>query len=136
MENETVDNSIDFTPLIEEIQILNQGIVSNGERLDQISEYLILKDKEEKKEKQAAEKQAAEENEAAEKQAAEENEVAEKQAAETREAQQQTQETYTELLTDIKEEQQLTNQMFAGQFLLFGIITGILLFKILWDKLT
>ena len=125
MENETVDNSIDFTPLIKEIQILNQGIVSNGERLDQITEYLILKDKEEKKEKQAAEKQAAEENEAAE-----------KQAAESREAQQQTEETYTELLTEIKQEQQLTNQMFAGQFLLFGIITGILLFKILWDKLT
>ena len=125
MENETIDNSIDFTPLIEEIQILNQGIVSNGERLDQINEYLILKDKEEKKEKQAAEEQAAEENEAAE-----------KQAAETREAQQQTEETYMELLTEIKEEQQLTNQMFAGQFLLFGIITGILLFKILWDKLT
>ena len=60
MENETIDNSIDFTTLIEEIQILNQGIVSNGERLDQINEYLILKDKEEKKEKQAAEKQAAE----------------------------------------------------------------------------
>ena len=136
MENETIDNSIDFTPLIEEIQILNQGIVSNGERLDQINEYLILKDKEEKKEKQAAEEQAAEENEAAEKQAAEENEAAEKQAAETREAQQQTEETYMELLTEIKEEQQLTNQMFAGQFLLFGIITGILLFKILWDKLT
>ena len=125
MENETVDNSIDFTPLIKEIQILNQGIVSNGERLDQINEYLILKDKEEKKEKQAAEKKAAEDNEAAE-----------KQAAETREAQQQTEETYTELLTEIKQEQQLTNQMFAGQFLLFGIITGILLFKILWDKLT
>ena len=136
MENETIDNSIDFTPLIEEIQILNQGIVSNGERLDQINEYLILKDKEEKKEKQAAEEQAAEENEAAEKQAAEENEAAEKQAAETREAQQQTEETYMELLTEIMEEQQLTNQMFAGQFLLFGIITGILLFKILWDKLT
>ena len=136
MENETVDNSIDFTPLIKEIQILNQGIVSNGERLDQITEYLILKDKEEKKEKQAAEMQAAEEKQAAEKQAAEENEAAEKQAAENREAQQQTEETYTELLTEIKQEQQLTNQMFAGQFLLFGIITGILLFKILWDKLT
>ena len=65
MENETVDNSIDFTPLIEEIQILNQGILSNGERLDQINEYLILKDKEEKKEKQAAENQAAEDKEAA-----------------------------------------------------------------------
>ena len=118
MINETVDNNIDLTPLLKEIQILNEGVVSNGERLDQINEYLILKDKQdqEKTEKNA---ETEETTRSAELQASEEQN-----------------DQFEELLIDIRLEQQLTNQLLAGSFLFYGIIAGILLFKILWDKLT
>ena len=48
MENENTGNNFDITPIVEELQILNKGVVSNGEKLDSITEYLIAKDKEEK----------------------------------------------------------------------------------------
>ena len=50
MDNETASNNIDFTPVIKELQILNQGVNYNGKRLDQINEYLLLKEKQENEE--------------------------------------------------------------------------------------
>ena len=118
MENETVNYNIDLDPLLKEMQTLNEGVVSNGERLDQINEYLILKDK---KESEDSEVKAETE------QTTRDAEI---------EASEQQNEQFEELLIDIRLEQQLTNQLITGSFLFYGVIAGILLFKILWDKLT
>ena len=43
-------------------------------------------------------------------------------------------ETYTELLTDIRDEINLSNQLMSGQNLFFGIICGLLIVKIFIDR--
>lgn len=121
--NEMADNSIDFTPVIEELQALNKGIVSSNEKLDSISAYLISKDM------QQTEKDSAEYNAKLEQDQA--TREAQKQAEEQRSEEA---ETYTELLTDIRDDIRLQNQMFAGQILFIGIITGVLLAKIFFDR--
>ena len=123
MENEAINYTIDFDPLLEELQILNEGTVSNGEKLDQINEYLIAKDKLEKEEKEAAEKKSAEDNE---KQEALDQE---KSAAD----QQQT-ETYTELLTDIRDQVSINNYLLSGEIYFSGVIFGTLLLSVLWNR--
>ena len=109
--NEDNSSNTDFTPVIEEMQILCESIDSNSERLDKLTEYLIVKDKKEDKTEELTK--------------SEREEVTDEQA-----------QTYEELLTDIRLEQQLTNQLLSGSFIFYGIIAGIILFKILWDKLT
>ena len=42
--NETSNNNLDFASVIEELQTLNEGTVSNGEKLDQVIDYLIAQD--------------------------------------------------------------------------------------------
>ena len=116
MENETNNNSIDFTPLLEEIQILNQGIVSNGEKLDEITEFLITEKKIEQEEKE--EKEKAEQIEIQQK--------SERSAEET--------ETYTELLEDIRDQSALTNNLMAGQIFFMGVLFGIILLNVLWNR--
>lgn len=123
MENEVPNNNADYSALLKEIQILNEGVVSNGERLTEISEFLIAKDKAENLEKEENLKKQEEEklkNEEVEK----ENQV--KASEET--------DTYTELLTDVRDQMVLTNNILSGQVFFMGVIFGILLLKILWDR--
>lgn len=117
-------NDEQYTELNESIDRLNNTTQDNNNAVNDLREYLEEKDNKEQEEKQEKEEQQEQEQE--------------QQTQEQQEQEQQTQEqqeTYTELLTDIKSEIQLSNQMFAGQFMMMGIITGIILFKILWDKL-
>ena len=116
MENETTNNNVDLNPLLEEIQVLNQGIVFNGEKLDQLTEFLITKDKIEQEEKE--EKEKAEQIELQQK--------SDRSAEET--------ETYTELLEDIRDQSALTNNIMAGQIFFMGVLFGIILLNVLWNR--
>lgn len=116
MENETVNYNIDFTPLLEEIQVLNEGVISNGERLDEISEFLITRDKEEKEEKEEQLKKDQETEQEENIRSSEETE------------------TYTEILSDIRDQSVLTNNIMAGQIFFMGVIFGILFLNVLWNR--
>ena len=130
MDNETTNNNIDLTPLVEGLQTLNQGTSSNGEKLDQIMEYLITKDKLEQEEKEKAAKEQEEKEKAAK-----EQEEKDQQEAETKSAQeQQEQETFEEVVTDIRDQVVLTNNLLAGQIFFMGVVFGVLMLKILWDR--
>ena len=122
--------------LLQALNDLNQTSVATNNSIKELTEYFIIKDKQEKQKEDTLNKQAEQaEKEEAEIQEQKEQEEASAQAEQSARADAQTEEFET-LLADIRAEQQLTNQLLSGQFLFFGIICGILLFKILWDKLT
>ena len=110
--------------IIDILNDINDNTVSTYNAINDVQEYLIIQDKKlkEKEEKQEEIEAEKSETEALTKQ--EQSANAEEQA-----------ETYETLLMDIRAEQQLTNQLISGSILFLGIIAGILLFKILWDKL-
>lgn len=121
--NENTGNNSDTATIIKELQILNQGTVSNGEKLDQVIEYLITKEeKEEETKKQEEEKK----------------ETAQQEEQKTAEEKEQTateqNETYTELLTDIRDQSVLTNDLLTGQIFFMGVIFGIILLNVLWNR--
>lgn len=122
--------------LLQALNDLNHTSVATNNSIKELTEYLIIKDKQEKQKEDTLNKQAEQaEKEEAEIQEQKEQKEASAQAEQSARADSQTEE-YETLLSDIRAEQQLTNQLLSGQFLFFGIICGILLFKILWDKLT
>lgn len=119
--NEELNNQI-----LESLERINQNTVKTNNAIDDLQEYLILQDqKKEEKEKETEEKSSDSDDQDKQE---ETEEVAESSSA--------TSEDTYEVLVQIRDEQRLTNQMFAGSFLISGIICGVLLFKILWDKLT
>lgn len=127
---EDTNNNIDSSAIFGELQTLNQGISSINKQTEELVLYLVNKDKEAEAEKKEAEKLAKKTAEADAEQAEAD---AEAQEAKDQQAQEQT-ETYTELLTDIRDGIELENQMFAGQILFMGIICGVLLAKIFFDR--
>lgn len=124
MNDESTNNNTDLTALIQEIQILNESTVSNGERLDEITEYLITQDKLQSK-KESDLKKAQEEQSEKDIKANEEKE----------QAQQEQTETYTELLQNVSNQLEVQNALLSGQNFMSGIICGVLLFTILWNKI-
>ena len=119
MDNENSSNNTDFTPVIKELQNLNNNTDANGKKLDQIIDYMLAKDIQEKSDKEQAEKVAAD------------NEV----KAQEEQAVQDTQtETYTELLTDIRDQSVLTNYLLSGQVFFMGVLFGVLLLNVLWNR--
>ena len=130
MENENTNNNIDLTPIVEGLQTLNQGTNSNGEKLDEIMEYLITKDKLEQEEKEKAAKEQEEKEKAAKDQ-----EEKDQQEAEIKSAQEeQDQETFEEVITNIRDQVVLTNNLLSGQIFFMGVVFGVLMLKILWDR--
>lgn len=122
--------------LLNALNLLNENSVATNNSIKELQEYFIIQDRKEYQEKETLKKQE-EQNAKVDAEFQEREQQAEQseKAEETAKADAQT-ETYTELLTDIRDQIQLNNQLISGQFLMFGIICGILLFKILWDKLT
>lgn len=121
--NENTNNNSDTSAIIEELQILNEGTVSNGEKLDQVLEYLVTKDKKEQEEKEAAQE--------------EEDQKKEEEQKTTEEKEQsdiEQNETYTEVLTDIRDQTALTNNLLSGQIFFMGVIFGLLLLNVLWNR--
>ena len=124
-------NDEQYIQLTEALNNLNQNTVATNNSVQELKEYFIKKDKEEEKEKQEAEKQAKEEAEIKEQEEAE----AQTKAEQTREAQQTQEEIYTEQLQNINTQLEVTNGMLVGNFVTDGIICGVLLLTILWNKL-
>lgn len=118
------NNTVNLDALFGELQTLNQGVASENEKIDELVQYLIVKDKQEQEQK---------EQEQAEKEVKADAEELTKSEAETREA--ETTEIYTELLTDIKDQAVLTNQLLAVQGVFIGIVIGLLFMKTFIDRL-
>ena len=114
-ENEDTSNNSDVSSIVKEIQILNQGISANGERLDKINELLT-----EQNDNAMLADEVIEPDESANEEVEEETEQIDQ---------------YEVVLQSINDQIVLNNQLLAGSFIFYGIICGILLFKILWDKL-
>lgn len=121
--NENTSNNSDTSAIIEELQILNQGTISNGEKLDQVIEYLITKEEKEQEEKESTKEQE-------EKKDQEEQKATEEQ----QQNQEEQTETYTELLTDIRDQSVLTNNLLSGQIFFMGILFGIIFLNVLWNR--
>ena len=112
------------TQIIELLESINENTISTKDSIDELQEYLIIQEKKENEEKEKQEEIEAEKSETESLAKSEQESNASDQA-----------ETYEMMLVDIRLEQQLTNQLLSGTFLFYGIIAGILLFKIIWDKL-
>lgn len=121
--DENTSNNSDTSAVIEELQILNQGTVSNGEKLDQVIEYLITKDKKEQEEKETAQEE--------QEQAQEEEQ---KSTEEKEQSVNEQNETYTELLTDIRDQTVLANNLLSGQIFFMGVLFGIIFLNVLWNR--
>lgn len=105
--------------------------------LQKINKYNETQQEAQKQAKQEADTKAEAEAQQAEADALEAEEQAKSDAkiAEEKEAQEAQQtETYTELLTDIRNELDFSNQVYAGQILFMGMICGVLIAKILLDR--
>lgn len=140
-----IETTFDVDALLMELQTLNQGVADENEALEKLTEYIISQDKKEKEaaEKKEAEQKAEEEQakiaeqeldqisaEKQEKKEEEEAKIAEQEKVESQEIT----ETYTELLTDIRDSNNLSNEIMSGQIFFTGIICGILLVKIFVDR--
>lgn len=53
---------------------------------------------------------------------------------ENEEADQDQTQVYMEILQDMSDQIHLSNEIFAGQIFMLGILTGVVLFKILFDR--
>lgn len=123
-------NSFDTLAIVEELQKIDQGLVALNTSQKELTEYIILRDKKADKEKAAALEQEAEKKEAEEQEA--ETLEAEKSEQQTREADQQ--QTYTELLTDIRDQTVLTNNLISGHIFFTGMLFGVMLLSVLWNR--
>lgn len=110
-------NDEQYNELNEALDNLNTNTDNTNSAINELQEYLEEKDKQEQEEKTQEEQTQAEQTQAEQ---------------ETSQAQQ---DVYVGALMDIRNEIQLNNQMVAGQYMMMGIIAGIILFKVLWDKL-
>ena len=122
---EDSNNNIDNSAVIKELQALNEGISSLTKNQEELTEFIINKDKEEKEaeeKKQEEEQKKQEETKQEQTKADQEN---------TRQA-----ETYTETLEQISNNVNVTNHLLAGQIFFFGVVVGVLLIKILFDRFT
>lgn len=123
------------TQLIEVLNKLNDSVDQNTQSINQIQQYLIIKDQQDKKDqlsKEETEQKKAEEEQKTLAEKEEQEALASDQSAAKAEAQN---ETYTELLTEINEGVQLTNQLLTVQGIYFGIVVGLLFMKILFDRI-
>lgn len=124
------------TELIEVLNKLNNSVEQNTQSINQIQQYLIIKDRQDKKDQQAkeeTEQKKAEEEQKTQEEKQEQEALASEESAAKADAQT---ETYTELLTEINEGVQLTNQLLTVQGIYFGIVIGLLFMKIFIDRLT
>ena len=131
--NNEVQNIIsdsDINAIVSELKTLNKSTVSTSEKLSELQEYLIIQDNNAQREKEAKAKAEAEQ---AEQDQLKADEEALYQEEANQEAENQT-ETYTELLTDIRDELDYQNQLQIGQIFFLGILFGVLLGKIFIDR--
>lgn len=129
MEDNT--NTVDNTAIIEELQALNKGIVAVNSSQKELTEYIILRDRKADEEKAQNDKVQAEADQAK----SEADQLQSKQDQEQAKADQEITETQTDLLSDINDSLQLSNQIQTFNVLIFGIICGLLFIKIFLDRM-
>lgn len=110
--------------IIDALNSLNENSVATNDSIKELQEYLIIQDNRKQQAQQEQEDNAQIEKEA--------SDLAEQQASS--DAEQQA-ETYTELLTDIRTQLELSNELQAVNNIWFGVICGLLFIKILVDKI-
>lgn len=146
--NENTDNNIITADDLAEIKTVMTDLAEQQrhqitsdqailKELQKINKYNEAQEEAEEQAKQDAQAQADAEAQQAEADAleAEEQSKVDAELAEQKEQEQKEQaETYTEILSDIRSELDFSNQVYAGQILFTGIITGILIGKILLDR--
>ena len=117
-------NDEQYTELNESIDRLSNNTQDTNNAVNDLREYLEEKDqKQEEKEQEQKEQEEVQAEETETKEA--ENNV--KSEQDTR--------TYTELLQSIDEGITVQNGLIAGQFVTDGILCGVLLLTVLWNKL-
>lgn len=109
-------NSINNSSILEELQALNEGITSLNENQEELTEFIIKRDKEN-----------------TEAQAEKEEKLEEDQVKSDQDQTEQA-ETYTETLEQISNNVNVTNHLLSGQIFFFGVVVGVLLIKILFDR--
>lgn len=124
---EKEQQSITNEDIYNALTTLNSNTSATNDSIKELTAYLVAKDKKEQEETAKEEKLQAEKDE----QQAQEDEQA--LAESTAKADAQT-ETYTELLTTIKDNVDLTNHLLSGQIFFMGALLGVLLIKILFDR--
>lgn len=137
----TADDLLEIKTSIDELAKTQRDQLASNQALlkeiQKINQYNEAQEKAQKQAKQEADTKAEAEAQQAEADAleAEEQAKADAEVAEQKEqAQTERAETYTEILTDIRSELDFSNQVYAGQILFIGIITGILIAKIFIDR--
>lgn len=130
MNEEQVTNS----DILNAINELNQNSVATNNSIKELQEYFILKDRKEEQKEATAKKQEEEQKQTQEELQEQQKKEEESALAEqTAKADTQT-ETYTELLVEIRDKQELSNEIFAGQLFFTGMIAGLLIGIILWNR--
>lgn len=120
--------------LLDALVKLNESSNATNKSVQDLQAYFIAKDKKEAQQAETLNKMAQEaDEEASELEAQALKQEQSEKAEETAKADAQN-ETYTELLTDIRDQVTLTNQIMSGQLLFIGIICGVLLAKIFIDR--
>lgn len=128
--NEEVSNK----ELLDAINELNQNSVATNNSIKELQEYFILKDRKEEQKEATAKKQEEEQKQTQEElQDQQKKEEQSALAEQSAKADTQT-ETYTELLVEIRDKQELSNEIFAGQLFFTGMIAGLLIGIILWNR--
>ena len=116
------NNTVNFDAVLSEMSALNKGVSASNEKLDQLIEMIAIesKNEQERYEKDQEDKIAAEQKKVAEDLEQGQNELDQEQ--QEAEAQEEVTETYTELLTDIRDERDYSNQLMIGQLFFIGVI--------------
>lgn len=117
-------NEEQYNSLSQSLNDLNQNTVATNNSINELYEYFLIKDKKAQEEKEKQAKLDAENQEKAE---TEQTQAEEEQATQ--------EQTYTEQLQNINTQLETTNGMLVGTFVTQGILCGVLLFTILWNKL-
>ena len=122
MENENTTNETQDL-ILDNLRTLNENTVANNVKLSNIEKLLTEQYEHEQEKEKAQEKKEAEQSEA------DATATAERDASNAEQT-----ETFEEILTETRDNITLTNSIFAGQICFLGIIAGILLGKILFDR--
>lgn len=129
-ENVVVTQDNDYS---EQISLLLESQEQTNEQLQAIVTLLNKKsaaDEIKAKEEAEAKAQAAKDAEAAEKEAEKDEQDSQAKA----ETQEQREVTQTESLQAVQASVDLTNHIMAGQICFLGVLLGVLLMKIFWDR--
>lgn len=121
--------------ILEALNNLNSNMVATNDSIKEMQEFLIIQDRRQQQKEATIEEQEAQD---AETQALlneqSEQEEASKNAEASAKADAQN-ETYQEILTDLRTQVELSNELQAVNTIWFGVICGLLFVKILIDRI-